>query len=98
MADKRSFILHINYRGEIRRAEEKHDVFETKKGGVGHWDRIDLYVDDEDGERIYLEDKCLERASLYKRGVTGTFKLKISCDKAYGIKAKIEVLDFVPDK
>lgn len=95
--DKRTYIIYVNYHGVVRKTEEHHDEFRTKSGGTGHRDYMDLHIDDDDGERVYLEDKCAARWPLYKRGVTGTFRLKISCEKEFGIKARIEVLEFTPD-
>lgn len=59
---------------------------------------IDLKVDDENGDRIFLKDKNMDNIDKYKRGMTGTFTLSIEVEEDFKTKTTILVRDFKEDK
>ena len=96
MADikKRVYTLLAEVKNvEIRKVEDTSYEFNEKE-----YHRIDLQCDDEDGERIYFTDKNMENLPRYKRGLIGTFKIRIDCETEFGTKAKITVVDFIPNE
>lgn len=96
---KRNYSLCVELpQAEIRKAEVVEGSFKTKTGEEKATKKIELSVDDKDLNRIYLSDKDLTHEELYKRGTVGTFKLKIDFEEEFGIKAKIHILEFIPEE
>lgn len=95
---KRNYSLYVELpEVEIRKAEVVEGSFIAKSGEEKVTRKIELAADDKDLNRIYLSDKDLSHEELYKRGTIGTFKLKIDLEEEFGIKAKIHVLEFIPE-
>lgn len=78
---------------EVRKVEEKS--FKTKDDK--EIKSITIHCDDENGDRIYFNDKY-ERKDIYHRGQLGTFKIRLDCVEDFGIQCKITVVDFIEDK
>ena len=97
--EKKTFFINTELRAEIRKAEVLEGTFKNQKTGEDIVTRkISLSIDDMDDNRIFLTDRDMDRLELYERGTIGTFKLKIDFEEEFGIKARINVLDFVPDQ
>ena len=94
--EKRLYNLDVELKGEVRKVEEVRNTFKNKNGEDIESVRHIIYVDDVNDQRVYLTEKDSTRLPLYKRGVIGIFKLRIACEEEYGVKAKIQILDFVP--
>ena len=96
---KRNYSICVELpQAEIRKAEVVEGSFTTKSGEEKVSRKIEIAVDDKDLNRVYLVDKDLSHEEIYKRGTIGTFKLKIDFEEEFGIKAKVHVLDFVPEE
>jgi hypothetical protein len=96
---KRNYSLYVELpEVEIRKAEVVEGSFTTKAGEEKVTRKIELAVDDKDLNRVYLVDKDLSHEELYKRGTIGTFKLKIDLEEEFGTKAKIHILEFIPEE
>lgn len=95
---KRTYALEVELRNaEIRKAEVIENSFKDKKTGEDKVSRkIELAIDDENLNRIYLYDKCIENLEMYKRGAIGTFKLKINVEEDFGTKCQINLIAFKP--
>ncbi len=94
--EKRLYNLDVELKGEIRKVESITNTFKNKNGEDITTIKNIIYVDDVNDQRIYLTEKDATRLPLYKRGVIGIFKLRIACEEEFGVKAKIQILDFVP--
>lgn len=94
--EKKLYNLNVAMNGEIRKIEEVKSTFTNKKGEEIESTKWILYVDDEQENRLYLTERDQARAQSYKKGTTGTFKLRIACEEEFGIKARITILDFIP--
>ena len=79
---------------EIRKVEDVDKSFKNKKGETVEAHEILLACDDENEDRIFLHDKNMENLAKYKRGMIGTFKIRIDIEEDFGMKAKITVVDF----
>lgn len=79
---------------EVRKVEEKS--FPAKDGKT-EIKSITLHCDDENGDRIYFNDKYA-RKDIYRRGLIGTFKIRLDCVEDFGTQSKITVVDFIPNE
>ena len=93
--EKRLYNLDVQIKGEIRKIEKVENSFKNKNGEEILTVKHIISVDDENDNRFFLTEKDNERLNLYKRGMVGIFKLRIACEEEFGIKAKIQILDFV---
>ena len=85
--------------GEIRKVEKVEKPFKTKDGKENVIRYIDIIADDDDLNRIYLKDKCMDNLEKYKRGMVGTFTLRIAIeDDGFKKKTDITVRAFEPNK
>ena len=87
--DDRKFHFKATVWGEIRTVADVVVAIKDKenKDKVTEYHSLELGLDDEDGERFYLTDKDMSHADMYKRGVTGTFTVRIDVEE--GFKAQI---------
>lgn len=97
--EKRVYSLFVELpNAEIRKVDIVETPWTTKDGEEKISRKIELAIDDKDLNRVYLVDKDLTREELYSRGTVGTFKLKIDIEEEFGMKVKVYILDFIPDK
>jgi len=96
--EKKLYNLNVAMNGEIRKIEEVKSTFTNKKGEEIESTKWVLFVDDTDENRVYLTERDAKRAETYKKGMSGTFRLKIACEEEFGIKARINIMDFQPTK
>lgn len=96
MADKKTYTIRAEIKDcEIRKVEDVANTF-TKDGKEIEYHKIVLACDvGEDCDRIYLTDKDMSNLAKYKRGMVGTFKIRIDVEEDFGTKAKILVTDFI---
>lgn len=81
---------------EIRKVEQVDGSFVASDGTTREYHRILLTVDEgEDFNRIFLKDKNMENLQKYKRGMIGTFTIRVDVSEGYGGKTKFLVTDFV---
>lgn len=84
---------------EIRRVEDIDASFENSKGEKVESHYIKLTCDvDEDMDRVFFKDKNMENLKNYKRGMVGTFFIRVDVEEGFGAKAKFLVTDFKEDK
>lgn len=93
--DKRTYTLEVTMeKAEVRKVERIKNTFE-KDGKDIVSEYLDLSIDDENGNRVYLKDKNLDNESKYHRGDVGTFHITIQCEEDFKKKYTILVRDFV---
>ena len=95
------FTKQMKLHAEIRKVEELDNSFKTKDGKDVESKAISLKVDDDDEERVELIDKTSDNLTKYKKGMTGTFTLRVDLEKEFGVgryKATILVIDFKEDE
>lgn len=76
--DDRKYHFTAKVWGEVRTVT---DVVMTIEGTEYH--SLELGLDDEEGERFYLTDKDMSHAEIFKRGVTGTFEIRIDVEEGF---------------
>ncbi len=92
--DKRVYTMYANIENaEIRAVNLVQNEFNSNGKKVSY-EYIDLKVDDENGERIYLKDKCVDNMENYHRGDIGTFVIRIECEEDFKKKCDITVSKF----
>ena len=98
--EKRAYTLIAKLENvEIRKVEKVEKPFKTKDGKENVIRYIDIIADDEDTNRIYLKDKCMDNFENYKRGMVGTFTVRIAIeDDGFKKKTDITVRAFEPNK
>lgn len=100
MADKKTYHFNAEVKEcEIRKVEDIDNSFENKKGEKVESHYILLTCDvGEDFDRVWFKDKDMSNLKKYKRGMVGTFTLRIDVEEDFGAKAKMLVVDFKEDK
>ena len=82
------------HRAEIRKAEVVENNFTNAEGKEIETKYIDISLDDEAGDRFYLQDKNLENLDRYKRGTVADIDIRIDLDYEYSKKHKITIVDY----
>lgn len=83
---------------EIRKVEDIDASFDNSKGEKVESHYIKLTCDvGEDMDRVFFKDKDMGNLEKYKRGMVGTFFLRIDVEEGFGAKAKLSVIDFKED-
>lgn len=100
MKEKNFYRINADIFAEIRKCETEERTFQTKDGKDITSRTLVIKILDSDDNSAVLEDKNLEHETLYKRGITGTFKVILEVDDTdwKARKVKIHVMDFKPDK
>ena len=81
---------------EIRKVEQVDGSFTSPEGKEIDYHYILLTVDEgEDFNRIFLKDKNMENLQKYKRGMIGTFTIRVDVSEGYGGRTKFLVTDFM---
>lgn len=84
---------------EIRKVEDIDNSFKDNKGNKIESHYIKLTCDvGEDMDRVFFKDKDMGNLEKYKRGMVGTFFIRIDVEEDFGSKAKFLVVDFVENK
>lgn len=84
---------------EIRKVEDIDASFEGKDGKTVESHYIKLTCDvGEDMDRVFFKDKDMGNLEKYKRGMVGTFFIRVDVEEGFGAKAKFLVTDFVENK
>lgn len=80
---------------EIRKVEDVDASFEGKDGETVESHYIKLTCDvGEDMDRVFFKDKNMANLEKYKRGMVGTFFIRVDVEGGFGAKAKFLVTDF----
>lgn len=80
---------------EIRKVEDVDASFQNAKGEVIESHYIKLTCDaGESMERVFFKDKDMGNLEKYKRGMIGTFFIRVEVEEGFGAKAKFFVTDF----
>lgn len=80
---------------EIRKVEDVDASFEDKNGKTVESHYIKLTCDvGEDMDRVFFKDKEMSNLEKYKRGMVGTFFIRVDVEEGFGSKAKFLVTDF----
>ena len=80
---------------EIRKVEDVDASFENNKGEMVESHYIKLTCDvGEDMDRVFFKDKDMANLEKYKRGMVGTFFIRVDVEEGFGSKAKFLVTDF----
>lgn len=80
---------------EIRKVEDIDASFENSKGEKVESHFIKLTCDvGEEMDRVFFRDKDMSNLEKYKRGMVGTFFLRVDVEEGFGSKAKFLVTDF----
>lgn len=80
---------------EIRKVEDVDASFENSKGETVENHYIKLTCDvGEDMDRVFFKDKDMSNLKKYKRGMVGTFFIRVDVEEGFGTKAKFLVNDF----
>lgn len=80
---------------EIRKVEDVDASFQNAKGETVESHYIKLTCDvGEDMDRVFFKDKDMANLSKYKKGMTGTFFIRVDVEEGFGAKAKFLVTDF----
>ena len=80
---------------EIRKVEDVDASFENNKGEMVESHYIKLTCDvGEDMDRVFFKDKDMGNLEKYKRGMVGTFFIRVDVEEGFGSKAKFLVTDF----
>lgn len=80
---------------EIRKVEDIDASFENNKGETIESHYIKLTCDvGEDMDRVFFKDKNMANLEKYKRGMVGTFFIRVDVEEGFGSKAKFLVADF----
>lgn len=80
---------------EIRKVENIDASFEGKDGKTVDSHYIKLTCDvGEDMDRVFFKDKDMGNLEKYKRGMVGTFFIRVDVEEGFGAKAKFLVTDF----
>lgn len=83
---------------EIRKVEDVDASFQNAKGETVESHYIKLTCDvGEDMDRVFFKDKDMANLSKYKKGMTGTFFIRVDVEEGFGSKAKFLVTDFKVD-
>lgn len=91
----------IKLHAEVRKVEELDNSFTSKDGKQIESKAIAIKVDDDDGERVELIDRSSDHLTGYKRGMMGTFTLRLDLEKKFGVgkyDAVMTVIDFKEDE
>lgn len=91
---------------EVRCVKEiKKSFCHPLTGNPVNYEHLEIGFDDENGNRLTFIDRDMSRKELYKRGTTGTIKLKVITETAVGQakdgvpytyeKTKYEINDFI---
>ena len=78
---------NLKLHGEIRKVEEVVNSFVDKNGVTRESRAICLKVDDDDEERIELVDKNSDNIASYRKGMVGTFTLRLDLEKKFAVGA-----------
>lgn len=80
---------------EIRKVEDIDASFENSKGETveSHYIKLTCDVGD-DMDRVVFKDKDMGNLEKYKKGMTGTFFIRVDVEEGFGSKAKFLVTDF----
>lgn len=80
---------------EIRKVEDVDASFHNSKGETveSHYIKLTCDVGD-DMDRVFFKDKDMANLEKYKRGMVGTFFIRIDVEEGFGAKAKFLVTDF----
>jgi hypothetical protein len=85
--------------GEVRKVTDVViKITDDKTKQEKEYHHLDLACDDENADRFFLQDKDMSHASLYGRGVSGTFTLRIDVEDKFRGKTKIQIVGFEKDK
>ena len=80
---------------EIRKVEDIDASFTNTKGEVVDSHYIKLTCDvGEDMDRVFFKDKDMGNFEKYKRGMVGTFFIRVDVEEGFGAKAKFLVTGF----
>lgn len=83
---------------EIRKVEDIDASFTNTKGEVVESHYIKLTCDvGKDVDRVFFKDKDMGNFEKYKRGMVGTFFIRVDVEEGFGAKAKFLVTDFKED-
>lgn len=77
----------LKLHGEIRKIEEASYTFKNKNEEEKEVKYICLKIDDDDEERIELIDKCSDNLAHYRKGMVGTFTLRLDVEKKFAVGA-----------
>lgn len=91
--EDRKFHMFVKVWGEIRKVSDVVMQIEDKE-----YHHLELALDDEEEERFYLTDKNMENLDKYKRGMMGTFTVRIDVEEGFKGKTKMVVTDFEADE
>lgn len=79
---------------EIRKIEDKSFTF-TRNGKTFETHSLIIAVDvGKECKRIYLQDKNMENLNKYKRGMTGSFIVRLDVYNPFGTDCKMVVVGF----
>lgn len=83
---------------EIRKVEDVDASFQNAKGEAVESHYIKLTCDvGESVDRVFFKDKDMGNLEKYKRGMVGTFFIRVDVEEGFGAKAKFLVTDFKED-
>lgn len=83
---------------EIRKVEDVDASFQNSKSETVESHYIKLTCDvGEDMDRVFFKDKDMANLEKYKRGMVGTFFIRVDVEEGFGAKAKFLVIDFKED-
>lgn len=100
MKEKNYYRINADIYAEIRKCETEERTFQSKDGKDITSRTLVIKILDSDDNSAILEDKNLEHEELYKRGVTGTFKVILEIDDTdwKSRKTKLVIQDFIPEE
>lgn len=79
---------------EIRKVEDIDASFEKDGKTIeSHYIRLTCDIG-EDMDRAVFKDRNMANLEKYKRGMVGTFFLRVDDEEGYGSKTKLTVIDF----
>lgn len=99
MKEKNYYRINADIYAEIRKCETEERTFQSKDGKDITSRTLVIKILDSDDNSAILEDKNLEHEKLYKRGVTGIFKVILEIDDTdwKARKTKLVIQDFIPE-
>lgn len=96
-------IMGLSFHGEVRKAERITNSFKGKDGREIESSAVRVSIDDDDENRVILYDKSSDYMDKYRKGMTGTFLLRLDAEiKSVGFgsieKGNVLIIDFKPDE
>ncbi len=96
-------IVGLYFHGEVRKAETITNSFTGKNGQTVESKAVRVSIDDDDENRIVLYDRGSDYMDKYRKGMTGTFKIRLDAEmKSIGFgaidKGSVLIVDFQEDK